>query len=56
MAAAVARELELDEYFAEVLPADKAGKIRELKQRGLTVAMVGDGVNARPPWSNPIWG
>jgi Cu2+-exporting ATPase len=48
VAAAVARELELDDYFAEVLPADKADKIREVKQRGLTVAMVGDGVNDAP--------
>jgi Cu2+-exporting ATPase len=48
VAAAVARELELDDYFAEVLPADKASKIREVKRRGLAVAMVGDGVNDAP--------
>ena len=48
VAHAVARELGLDDYFAEVLPGDKAGKIREVKQRGLTVAMVGDGVNDAP--------
>jgi Cu2+-exporting ATPase len=48
VAQAVARELELDDFFAEVLPADKASKIREVKQRGLTVAMVGDGVNDAP--------
>jgi Cu2+-exporting ATPase len=48
VAAAVARELQLDDYFAEVLPADKASKIREVKQRGLAVAMVGDGVNDAP--------
>jgi len=48
VAQAVARELELDDYFAQVLPGDKAGKIREVKQRGLTVAMVGDGVNDAP--------
>jgi P-type Cu2+ transporter len=48
VAQAVARELELDDFFAEVLPADKASKIREVKQRGLSVAMVGDGVNDAP--------
>lgn len=44
----VADELGLDEYFAEVLPDQKAAKIREVKARGLTVAMVGDGVNDAP--------
>ncbi len=48
VAKSVADELGLDEYFAEVLPADKADKIREVKARGLTVAMVGDGVNDAP--------
>jgi Cu2+-exporting ATPase len=48
VARAVARELGLDDFFAEVLPADKAAKIREVKPRGLTVAMVGDGVNDAP--------
>jgi Cu2+-exporting ATPase len=48
VAEAVAKELQLDDYFAEVLPDNKAEKIRELKQRGLTVAMVGDGVNDAP--------
>jgi Cu2+-exporting ATPase len=44
----VAQELLLDDYFAEVLPAGKADKIRQIKARGLTVAMVGDGVNDAP--------
>ncbi len=44
----VAAELELDDYFAEVLPDEKAEKIREVKSRGLTVAMTGDGVNDAP--------
>jgi len=44
----VAQELDLDEYFAEVLPDQKAAKIREIRARGLTVAMVGDGVNDAP--------
>jgi P-type Cu2+ transporter len=38
----------VDEVFAEVLPADKDRAIAELQNRGLTVAMVGDGVNDAP--------
>ena len=41
-----ARELDLDEFFAEVLPDQKATKIKEVQARGLTVAMTGDGVSA----------
>lgn len=48
VAKAVADELGLDDYFAQVLPGQKADKIREIKSRGLTVAMVGDGVNDAP--------
>ena len=48
VARAVAGELGLDDYFAEVLPDQKAAKIREVKNRGLAVAMVGDGVNDAP--------
>ncbi len=44
----VAGELGLDDYFAEVLPDQKAAKIAEVKGRGLTVGMVGDGVNDAP--------
>ena len=44
----VARELELDDFFAEVLPDQKAAKIEEVQARGLTVAMIGDGVNDAP--------
>ena len=44
----VAKELGLDAYFAEVLPHEKSLKIRELKEKSLTVAMVGDGVNDAP--------
>ncbi|GBD41347.1 Copper-exporting P-type ATPase B [bacterium HR39] len=44
----VAAELGLDEWFAEVLPHQKADVIRDLRGRGLVVAMVGDGVNDAP--------
>jgi len=44
----VAGELGLDDYFAEVLPDQKAATVREVMGRGLRVAMVGDGVNDAP--------
>ncbi len=44
----VAEELGLDDYFAEVLPHEKAAVIRKIQERGLIVAMVGDGINDAP--------
>lgn len=43
----VAEELGLDDYFAEVLPHEKAEKVKEVQQKYVT-AMVGDGVNDAP--------
>ncbi len=44
----VSKELEIDEYFAEVLPEDKVNKVKELQKRGFKVMMVGDGINDAP--------
>ncbi len=44
----VAGELGLDDYFAEVLPQDKAETIKSIQKRGIKVAMCGDGVNDAP--------
>lgn len=48
VAESVSRTLGLDDFLAEVLPDQKASKIRELQERGLRVAMTGDGVNDAP--------
>jgi Cu2+-exporting ATPase len=47
-AAYVARELDLNTYFAEVLPDQKANSIKTLQAQGKRVTMVGDGINDAP--------
>lgn len=44
----VAKELNIDNAFGDLLPEDKVNKVKELKARGESVAFVGDGVNDAP--------
>ncbi|WP_297492925.1 heavy metal translocating P-type ATPase [Persephonella sp.] len=48
VAKSVSRELGIDDYFAQVLPHEKAEKVEFLKKQGYKMAMVGDGINDAP--------
>jgi Cu2+-exporting ATPase len=48
VAKSVSQELDIDDYFSQVLPEQKAEKITLLKEKGYRVAMVGDGINDAP--------
>lgn len=47
-AAAIAQEVGIDHVLAEILPEDKAREVQRLKDQGLIVGMVGDGINDAP--------
>jgi Zn2+/Cd2+-exporting ATPase len=47
-AAAIAQAVGVDEFYGELLPENKVEKVKELKQRYGTIAMVGDGINDAP--------
>jgi heavy metal translocating P-type ATPase len=51
VARAVCRQIGLTQYFADMLPADKADVIQSLQKQGKVVAMVGDGINDSPALS-----
>ncbi len=44
----VAKELDIDDYFTQILPKEKAEIVRLLREEGYRVAMVGDGINDAP--------
>lgn len=50
-AAVIAKQVGVDEYFAEVLPEDKARFVEQEKAAGRTVVMIGDGINDSPALS-----
>ena len=55
-AAAVAKQLEISDYQANCLPEDKAAYVKNLSEKGVSVAMVGDGINDAPALANATVG
>ena len=51
MTAAIAKQVGVDHFFAEVLPEDKANFVQQAKAEGHTVVMIGDGINDSPALS-----
>ena len=55
-AAAVAKHLDISDYHANCLPEDKAAYVKNLSEKGVSVAMVGDGINDAPALANATVG
>lgn len=55
-AAAVAKQLDISDYQANCLPEDKAAYVKNLSEKGVSVAMVGDGINDAPALANATVG
>jgi Cd2+/Zn2+-exporting ATPase len=56
VAAAIAKQLGVDEYHADLLPEDKVRQVKQLCEKYGSVAMVGDGVNDAPAMANATVG
>ena len=52
VAAEVAQDMDIDSYYAEILPEEKANYVMKMQKRG-NVMMVGDGINDAPAWPLP---
>lgn len=55
-AAAVANQVGIDDYYADLRPEDTSATVAALRATYGHVGMVGDGANDAPPWLLPAWG
>ena len=55
-ASAVAKQLDISDFQANCLPEDKAAYVKNLSEKGISVAMVGDGINDAPALANATVG